>query len=281
MSLLRVREIGLQFGFRWVLQDVSLDVPDQGIVAVIGPNGAGKTALLNCISGIYEPQRGSVQLAGEELLERRPDQVAARGIGRSFQHLELFGRLTVVENLQVARYAQTRSGVLRCAMFWGPAQREEIQHRQRVEEILDFFELDPYRNKLARGLPFGIQKLVGVARAMATDPTVLLLDEPGSGLTRDEKEDLARFLLRIRYERRIPILWVEHDIQMVLDLADSVHVLDFGRTLAHGAPKQVRQDPAVIDAYLGAVVDRMEETRDGPIDRSGTREGEEAMRWTT
>lgn len=256
MSLLRVRDLGLRFGARWVLDDISLDVPDEGIVAVIGPNGAGKTALLNCVSGIYHPQRGSISLADQDLLGRRPDQVSAAGVGRSFQHLEMFGRLTVVENLQVARYAQTRSGIFRCAMFWGAARREEIQHRHKVEEILDFFELWPFRNKLAGSLPFGIQKLIGVARAMATDPAVLLLDEPGSGLTRDEKEDLARFLLRLRYERRIPILWVEHDIQMVLDLADSIQVLDFGKTLAYGSPDDIRADPAVIDAYLGDAVDR-------------------------
>lgn len=263
MSILRVRNLGLQFGSRWVVDDVSLDVPDEGVVAVIGPNGAGKTALLNCISGIYHPQRGSIQLAGQDVLGRRPDQLAALGIGRSFQHLEMFGRLTVIENLQVARYAKTRAGTIRSAMFWGAARREEIQQRQEVEEILDFFELWPFRNKPAGGLPFGIQKLVGVARAMAIDPSILLLDEPGSGLTRDEKEDLARFLLRLRYERRIPILWVEHDIQMVLDLAEAIHVLDFGRTLADGPPEEIRTDPAVIDAYLGDAVDRSRDPAPG------------------
>jgi branched-chain amino acid transport system ATP-binding protein len=251
VSLLEVRDLRLQFGGVVVLDDVSLDVEEHEILAVIGPNGAGKTALLNCISGIYRPQRGSVALAGQQTVGKRAYKAARLGIGRSFQHLELFSHLTVAENLLVARHARMRSGVLRCALFWGPSRREEIEHRRAVEEIVDFFELWPYRHKLASSLPFGVQKLVGVARAMASEPRLLLLDEPGSGLTRDEKEDLARFLLRLRYDWDVPILWIEHDIKMVMDLAERIQVLDRGSTIARGTPAEVRRDPAVVRAYLG------------------------------
>lgn len=249
--ILEARDLSLSFGGIKALDRVTVGVGDKEIVAVIGPNGAGKTTLLNCISGIYRHQGGEVLLDGHSLSRLRPDQVARQGIGRSFQHLELFDRLTVLENLMVSRYCRTRAGTLRCALFWGPAEREEVESRERAEKILDFFELWPYRHKLAGSLPFGVQKLVGVARAMATDPRVLLLDEPGSGLTRDEKEDLARFLLRLRADLYCPILWVEHDIQMVLDLADRIYVLDYGVVIAQGAPDEVVRDPEVIKAYLG------------------------------
>jgi branched-chain amino acid transport system ATP-binding protein len=264
MSLLEVRHLRLRFGGVVVLDDVSLDVGEHEILAVIGPNGAGKTALLNCISGIYHPQEGTVALAGEEVMGRRPYQVARAGIGRSFQHLELFSHLTVVENLLVARHARMHAGTLRCAAFWGASRREEIQNRRRVEEIVDFFELWSYRHKLAASLPFGVQKLVGVARAMAGEPKLLVLDEPGSGLSRDEKEDLARFLLRLRHDWDIPILWIEHDIKMVMDLAERIHVLEHGSTIATGTPAEVRHDAAVIRAYFRAEPPAVGAVQQGP-----------------
>lgn len=249
--ILRGQDLTLHFGAVAALQDVTVEVAGGEIVAVIGPNGAGKTALLNCLNGIYKPDAGSIHLGSRLLDGLRPDEIAALGVGRSFQHLELFDRLTVLENLLVARYAKTGSGTLRCALFWGAAYKEELEQRAIVEGVIDFFELWPYRHQPSGSLPFGVQKLVGVARAMATDPEVLLLDEPGSGLTRDEKEDLARFLLRLRDDVGIPILWVEHDIQLVLDLADRIHVLDSGKTIATGKPEAIKNDPDVNEAYLG------------------------------
>lgn len=248
---LEVRDVHLSFGEIGALQGVDVDVPSRGITALIGPNGAGKTALLNSVSGIYRPQSGRVLLDGEELVGLPPHAVAKAGVGRSFQHLELFARLTVTENLLVARDFLFSGNPLSAMVFYGSARRQEMQHRAAVESIIDFFELWPYRDVLARALPYGVQKLVGFARAMASEPKLLLLDEPGSGLTRDEKEDLARFLLRLRDDRKIPILWIEHDLDMVLDLADRIYALDLGRVIASGDPGAIRDNAAVAASYVG------------------------------
>jgi branched-chain amino acid transport system ATP-binding protein len=250
MRAIEVEDLYLRFGGIVALDHVTFAMGRE-ILAVIGPNGAGKSALLNCICGIYRPQSGSVKLAGQEITGMRPHQVANLGIGRSFQHLELFGRLTVAENLLVARHTRMGTGVISGGIFFGSARAEETSHREAVERLLDFFELWPYRHHPAASLPFGVQKVVGVARAMAVEPSVLVLDEPASGLSRDEKEDLARFILRLQADRKIAILWVEHDIAMVSDLADRVLVLDHGDVLAQGDPDDVRTDPAVVSAYLG------------------------------
>lgn len=250
MSLLEVEDLELRFGGITAVNHVTFGM-DREVLAVIGPNGAGKSSLLNCICGVYRPQGGVISLHGQEITGMRPHQVAELGVGRSFQHLELFDRLSVAENLLVARHIRMRAGVVGGAVFFGRSRREEITHRDAVEHLIDFFELWSYRHQRAASLPFGIQKLVGVARAMAVEPSVLLLDEPASGLSRDEKDDLARFILRLRYDLEIPILWVEHDIAMVSDLADRVLVLDHGNVLALGRPAEVRKDPVVISAYLG------------------------------
>ncbi len=249
--LLKTERVNLSFGGLVVLRDVAIDVAEEGLTAVIGPNGAGKTAFLNCISGIYKPQSGSIAFQGRELTGQHPDKIARRGIGRSFQNLELFTHLTVTENILVARDVNFRGGSLKSMIFWGPGKRQEIEQRNEVEKVIDFFELWHVRNIRAEDLPYGQQKIVGVARAMATSPKLLLLDEPGSGLTRDEKEDLARFLLRLRYDWGVCILWVEHDLQMVLDLADRIYVLQMGACIAGGTPEEIRNHPDVVKAYVG------------------------------
>ena len=248
---LEIRDVHLNFGEIGALRGVDVDVASRGITALIGPNGAGKTALLNAISGIYRPQSGQVLLDGQDLVGLPAHAVAKAGVGRSFQHLELFPRLTVTENLLVARDSLFSGTPLSAMVFYGSARRQEIRHRAAVESIIDFFELWPYRDVPARALPYGVQKLVGFARAMALDPKLLLLDEPGSGLTRDEKEDLARFLLRLRDDRKVPILWIEHDLDMVLDLADRIYALDLGRVIASGDPDAIRNDAAVAASYVG------------------------------
>jgi branched-chain amino acid transport system ATP-binding protein len=249
--ILEIEDLSLGFGGLQVLRAVSLDVLRGKVTALIGPNGAGKTALLNCVSGIYRPQSGRVLFEGENLVGRSPERIARLGIARSFQNLELFPSLTVIENLLVARDHRFRGSVVEAAAFYGRVRRQEIEQRGFVEKVIDFFELWPVRHVRAHDLPYGQQKIVGFARAMAADPTLLLLDEPGSGLTRDEKEDLARFILRLRYDWEVSILWIEHDLQMVMDLADRVHVLSAGQCIASGLPEAVRKVPAVIDAYVG------------------------------
>ena len=249
--ILEIENLSLSFGGLQVLQEVALDAVRGGVTALIGPNGAGKTALLNCISGIYRPQAGRIRFGGRDLVGLPPERVARLGIARSFQNLELFPSLTVTENLLVARDGRFRGSVLEAAVFFGRPRRQEIDARETVEKVIDFFELWPVRHVRAHDLPYGQQKIVGFARAMAAEPELLLLDEPGSGLTRDEKEDLARFLLRLRYDWKVSVLWIEHDLQMVLDLADRLHVLHLGQCIASGAPHEVRQLPAVMKAYVG------------------------------
>jgi branched-chain amino acid transport system ATP-binding protein len=249
-QILEIENVSLSFGGLQVLRNVRLDVLKGNVTALIGPNGAGKTALLNCISGIYRPQSGRITFDGEDLIGRPPEQIARLGIARSFQNLELFPSLSVIENLLVARDDRFRGSVLGAALFWGPARRREIAEREAVERVIDFFELWPLRHVRAHDLPYGQQKIVGFARAMAADPKLLLLDEPGSGLTRDEKEDLARFILRLRFDWKVSVLWIEHDLQMVSDLADRVHVLNLGECIASGTPEEVKRMPAVINAYV-------------------------------
>jgi len=249
---LEVDKVRIAFGGIVAVDDVSFDLSSHELVALIGPNGAGKTALLNSISGIYRPASGEVRLEGRSLRGVPMHKIATAGIGRAFQHAELFAGLTVVDNLMVGRHRQLDGNLLSMALRVGPYLRREAAQRAVVEEVIDFFELERVRNRQVSSLPFGVQKLVGVARALCMEPRVLLLDEPSSGLTRQEKEDFARFMLRIRHDRGLPMLWVEHDMQMVMDLADRIVVLDHGVKIADGAPEAVAEDSAVRAAYLGA-----------------------------
>jgi branched-chain amino acid transport system ATP-binding protein len=234
-----------------ILNEVSFEVRKGDLFSLIGPNGAGKTSALNCISGIYHSVSGRVLLSGRDLTKAKPYEVAAAGIARTFQHAELFGHMTVLDNLLVGRHLKIQGGVVSNGVFWGKTMREEIEHRDVVEEIIDFLELGKHRKKRAGDLPYGIQKIVGLGRALATDPQILLLDEPSAGMNRQEKEDLARFLLRIKHEMGMTMVWVEHDMQLVGDLADHLAVLNFGTKIAEGKPDDVLNDPMVVQSYLG------------------------------
>jgi branched-chain amino acid transport system ATP-binding protein len=250
MVELAVDALTLRFGGLLVLDKVSLSVAAGELLALIGPNGAGKTSVLNCISGIYRGE-GTIAFRGQTISGRAPREIARLGIARTFQHGELFAEMNVVENLLTGRHARIRSNPLAEMLFLPAVRREEARQREAVEKIIEFVELERYRRSAVGALPFGIQKIVGFARALALEPIVLLLDEPSAGLNREEREDLARFILRIKHELGIAMIWIEHDMQMVADLADRIHVLDHGQSLAEGLPKEVLRHPAVIEAYLG------------------------------
>ena len=253
---LEIRDLGLSFGGVKALVGVSLDVREGEVVAIIGPNGAGKTSLLNCISGLYRPQVGEVVFspaAGEsvELTRKRPHQIAKLGVARSFQNIELFRHMTVLENLMLGRHVHMQGGVLTAALYRWRQRPEEIDNRRRVEEVIDFLEIESIRHKPVGTLAYGLQKRVELGRALALDPKLLLLDEPMAGMNSEEKEDMARFVLDINEEWEITTALIEHDMGVVMDLSDWVVVLDFGVVIAAGTPEDIRTDPVVIQAYLG------------------------------
>jgi len=250
MPELAVEHLSLRFGGLAVLSDVSMHVDASELLALIGPNGAGKTSVLNCISGIYRGA-GTIRLRGQDINGRPAHEIARLGIARTFQHGEVFPHMTVLENLLTGRHSRIATNAL-AEMFFLPAvRREEIRHRAAVENILKFVGLTGHRHAAVGALPFGVQKLVGFARALALEPVVMLLDEPSAGLNRSEREDLARLILRIKDELGLAMIWIEHDMQMVADLADRLHVLDYGRTLGVGGAAEVLNNPAVIEAYIG------------------------------
>lgn len=248
---MRIEAVSLRFGGVRALSDVSLDIYPNTIQAIIGPNGAGKTSLLNCISGLYKPQQGRILFEGHDLVRRKPHQIARLGVARSFQNIELFRHMTVLDNLMLGRHVHMRSGVLQGGLYWGLAQREEIEHRRFVEHVIDLLEIQSIRKKTVGSLSYGLQKRVELGRALAMNPRLLLLDEPMAGMNMEEKEDMARFVLDISEEWGTTIVLIEHDMGVVMDISDRVAVLDFGKLIANGTPDEVRANQAVIDAYLG------------------------------
>jgi branched-chain amino acid transport system ATP-binding protein len=250
MPELAVEHLSLRFGGLAVLSDVSLHVDAGELLALIGPNGAGKTSVLNCISGIYRGE-GAIKLRGQAINGRPAYEIARLGIARTFQHGEVFPHMSVLENLLTGRHARIATNVLAEMFFLPGVRREELRHREAVEKLLSFVGLTGYRHAPVGALPFGVQKLVGFARALALEPVLMLLDEPSAGLNRSEREDLARLILRIKDELGLAMIWIEHDMQMVADLADRLHVLDYGRTLGVGSAAKVLNNPAVIAAYIG------------------------------
>jgi branched-chain amino acid transport system ATP-binding protein len=250
-TILEVRDISIAFGGLQALTHVSLEVRVGEIYGLVGPNGAGKTVLLNCINGIYSPKKGGVFFKGREITRMHRYKVLSLGIARTFQHIELFHDMTVIENTLLGMHIHIKTGVVSGGLFWGWGRKEEESARRKAEEILDFLELYPYRKQKVGNLSFGVQKIVGLSRALASDPELILMDEIFSGLNREEKEDLARFVLRIVIQKKISIVWVEHDMKLITDLADRMACLSYGEIVARGLPQEVISNPFVVEAYLG------------------------------
>ena len=249
--LLEFEDVSLSFKGVKALSEVSFTVEERQLFAIIGPNGAGKTSTFNCLNGVYRPQEGDIRWKGESILGWRPDSIAKLGVARTFQNIELFPHMTVLQNISLGQHVRTKTSWWDGAIWIGPAKKEEIEVRAKVEHIIDFLEIEQWRNYPVALLPYGVQKRVELGRALAMEPELLLLDEPVAGMNLEETEDMARFILDIRLELGVTMILVEHDMGLVMDIADCIMVLDFGERIAIGNPREVQQNEEVIKAYLG------------------------------
>jgi branched-chain amino acid transport system ATP-binding protein len=250
-ALLEIREASKAFGGVQAVSRLALEAQQGEILSVIGPNGAGKTTVLNMISGFYHPDSGRIVLEGRDVTDLAPSRIAALGIARTFQNIALFRGMTVLDNLMLGRHVHMKTGVLGAFAYWGFAQKEEVEHRRRVEDIIDFLRIQDLRRRPTGSLAYGLQKRVELGRALALDPKILLLDEPMGGCNHEEKEDMARFVLDVNEEWGVTVILIEHDMGVVMDISDRVAVLDMGQKIAEGPPDEVRANPLVIKAYLG------------------------------
>jgi branched-chain amino acid transport system ATP-binding protein len=249
--ILDVKNISLRFGGVKALTDISFDVKEHEVRAIIGPNGAGKSSMLNCINGVYEPQEGSITFRGQTFGHMDSHQVATMGIARTFQNLALFKGMSVLDNIMTGRNLRMKSNIFMQALRIGPAEQEEMMHREKVEQIIDFLEIQAFRKTPVGQLPYGLQKRVDLGRALALEPQVLLLDEPMAGMNVEEKQDMCRFILDVNDEFGTTIVLIEHDMGVVMDISDRVVVLDYGKKIGDGTPDEVRKNEEVISAYLG------------------------------
>ena len=250
--ILDLQNISLRFGGVKALTDISFDVREHEIRAIIGPNGAGKSSMLNVINGVYHPQEGAIVFHGRERKKMNPHRAARQGIARTFQNIALFKGMTVLDNIMTGRITRMRANIVEHALWLGRAKREELEHRKKVEEVIDFLEIQHIRKTPVSRLPYGLQKRVELGRALAAEPSMLLLDEPMAGMNVEEKQDMCRFILDVNDQLGTTIVLIEHDMGVVMDISDRVVVLDYGKKIGDGVPDEVRSDPDVIKAYLGA-----------------------------
>ncbi len=250
--ILDLKNVSLSFGGVKALTDISFDVREHEIRAIIGPNGAGKSSMLNVINGVYRPQQGEIVLRGRHFSRMNPYKAAQAGVSRTFQNIALFKGMSVIDNIMTGRNLKIRTNLLQQAFWWGAARREELAHRAKVEEVIDFLEIQHIRKTPVGRLPYGLQKRVDLGRALAMEPSILLLDEPMAGMNVEEKQDMCRFILDVNDQFGTTIVLIEHDMGVVMDISDRVVVLDYGRKIGDGDPDAVRSNPEVISAYLGA-----------------------------